>query len=229
MLYVSRILMHMSGYSSIRFMRANKKHEAADLLQTGVYTYVGVALAILALTRSFSFLFWMYLEPFMCMTYFLALINIGFHGFIEFDDDGRTIQCVDSTAIVLGEDDLFGEDDHMTHHYKTTVYFKDLPAYQATKVEEWKKFHASVFQKLSIVELSIFIIFGLWDKLADHYVDFTGKMSREEIMSMLKRRATTVELPYEKYQEFLENPTIENRDKLKPNNAKKVGDEKKSG
>jgi hypothetical protein len=31
-----------------------------------------------------------------------------------------------------------------------------------------------VFKKLSIVELSIFILLGLWDKLADHYVDYSG-------------------------------------------------------
>ncbi|RYH04685.1 hypothetical protein EON65_46800 [archaeon] len=75
----------------------------------------------------------------------------------------------------LGEDDLFGEDDHMTHHYSTGTYFKDLPTYQKTKMAEWAKHKASVFRTLSIVELSIFILFGLWEKLADYYVDYTGE------------------------------------------------------
>jgi hypothetical protein len=214
MLYVHRIFMHMIGYSSIKFLRANKKNDAANLLQQGVYTYIAVAVGILAITRSFSFLFWIYLQPLMCMTYFLALLNIGFHGFIEFTPQGDSIPCVNSTAIINGEDDLFGEDDHMTHHYATGVYFKDLSAHQQTKVEEWKKYRASVFQKLSIVELSIFIIFGLWDKLADHYVDFTGKMTREEIIAMLKERAHRVEVPYERYQKYLEDPSLDNRKDL---------------
>lgn len=135
---------------------------------------------------------------------------------------------VNSTCIVNGEDDMFGEDDHMTHHYNTTVYFKvsrslarpdgmlsqalvmclpqciacvrssavlqthccvmtaldvdvdwlsvlqDLKEHQKSKEAEFARTRASVFQKLSVVELSIFILLGLWDKLADHYVDFSG-------------------------------------------------------
>jgi hypothetical protein len=37
---------------------------------------------------------------------------------------GNHVAMVNSTCIVEGEDDLFGEDDHMAHHYSTTVYFK---------------------------------------------------------------------------------------------------------
>lgn len=37
---------------------------------------------------------------------------------------GNHISMVNSTCIVEGDDDMFGEDDHMSHHYNTTVYFK---------------------------------------------------------------------------------------------------------
>jgi hypothetical protein len=47
-----------------------------------------VTVAVLAITRSPSFVFWVILEPLLCMSYFLALINIGFHGFIEYDAQG---------------------------------------------------------------------------------------------------------------------------------------------
>ena len=116
----------------------------------------------------------------------LAMLNYGFHGFLEFDEEGKSISCVDSTTIIDGDDDCFGEDDHMAHHYSQSVYYKDLAALQASKVQEFIKYKASVFRGLSIVELSIFILFSLWDKLADHYVDYSGKMTREEIKAMLK-------------------------------------------
>lgn len=103
MLYVHRIFLHMIGYSSIKFLRANNKHEAADTLQSGVYTYICVCIGILAVTRSVWFLFWMVIQPLMCMTYFLALLNIGFHGFIEFDEKGVIIPCVGSCTIVDGK------------------------------------------------------------------------------------------------------------------------------
>jgi hypothetical protein len=51
---------------------------------------------------------------------------------------------------------------------------QDLKEHQKTKEAEFARTHASVFKKLSIVELSIFILLGLWDKLADHYVDYSG-------------------------------------------------------
>lgn len=241
MTYVTRILLHTTGYSSLRFLYANGEKEIADKLMTGVYKYVSAAVVILAITRSPSFLFWVYIQPFLCMTYFLALINIGFHGFIEFDENGKTIPCVDSTAIVDGEDDFFGEDDHMTHHYNINVYFKDLPEYQRKQYEEWAKYHASVFKKISIMELSIYIIFGLWEKLADHYVDYSGKLTRQQIIDMLKERANRVEMSYETYQRFLDDPKLSKRDMFrhrptacKGQNGSEsptglVADEKKSG
>ncbi len=150
----------------------------------------------------------------MCMSYFLALINIGFHGFIEFDEQGNSIPMVNSSTIVEGEDDFFGEDDHMAHHYNTAVYYRDLAEHQQTKIDEFVRCKASVFRKLSIVELSIFILLGLWDKLADHYVDYSGEMTREEIKTLLRTRAKRLETSYDKYSEYLANPTLEARKTL---------------
>jgi hypothetical protein len=102
MLYVHRVLLHMVGYSSVLYFQANGMQDRADLLLRGVQRYSITALAILAITRSPSFVFWFYLQPAMCMTYFLALINVGFHGFLDFDDKGKRIGCIDSSAIVDG-------------------------------------------------------------------------------------------------------------------------------
>jgi hypothetical protein len=214
MLYIHRIFLHMLGYSSLKFFNAHGHKAKADLLTRGMISYWLTALAIVAITRSVTFLFWIYLQPLLCMTYFLALLNVGFHGFIEHDENGASIKVVNSTAIIDGEDDYFGEDDHMSHHYNPGVYFKNLPAHQATKVDEFKKHRASVFRGLSIVELSIFVLFGLWDKVADHYVDYSGEMTKEEKMKMLKERATRRETTYEKYESYLQNPTPDMRKAL---------------
>ena len=89
MLYVHRIFLHMVGYSSVKFFLANGMKSKAEVLQGGMKTYWLVTFAILAITRSPSFVFWVILEPLLCMSYFLALINIGFHGFIEYDATGK--------------------------------------------------------------------------------------------------------------------------------------------
>jgi hypothetical protein len=134
MLYIYRITHHMLGFSSLKFFKGHGHQSKHDLLEKGMYAYWSIALVFVAITRSFSFVFWIYLQPFICMTYFLALLNIGFHGFIEIDSNGNNIPCVNSTCIINGDDDYFGEDDHMAHHYNINVYYRDLPALQASKV-----------------------------------------------------------------------------------------------
>lgn len=99
-------------------------------------------------------------------------MNYAFHAFIDFDENGKHIECVNSTAIIEGDDDYFGEDDHMAHHYATHVYWRDLPKYREGQVEAFKKHNASVFRGLSIVELAAFLLFKDWKSLAKHYVQF---------------------------------------------------------
>ena len=214
-LYVTRVSQHMTGYSSAVFYAANLNKDHYRKITLGMKSYSIFLIVVLAMTRSPNFVFWIVLQPLACMTTFLALLNFGFHGFIEFDEDGKQIECVNATTIIDGEDDYFGEDDHMAHHYNSTVYYKDLAAHQKSKEELFSKYKASVFRKLSIVELSILILFGQFDLLADHYVDYSGKMSKAEISAMLKRRAMTTEVTYEKYVAFIKNPTPEARQKLR--------------
>jgi hypothetical protein len=133
------------------------------------------------------------------MTYFIAFMNFAYHGFLEFDESGRHVWCVDSTAIIEGDDDYFGEDDHMAHHYATAVWHRDLEKYREGKIEEIRNWKGSVFRKLSIVELALFILIKDWGKLADHYVDYTGKMKREEVMKMLEVRAKRKDMTNQEY------------------------------
>ena len=211
MLYVTRIFLHMVGYSSLCYFKGHGQKEASDKLSRGIVRYVTTGVILMALTRSVSFVFWTYFQPLLCMTYFLALLNFGFHGFLEFDEHGKSIACVNATTIIDGDDDYFGEDDHMAHHYNTGVYFRDLKELQKSKEAEFAKYKASVFRGLSIVELSIYVLLGVWDRLADHYVDYSNSLSREQIMTMLKTRAERVETSYDKYQLYLSNPTKEAR------------------
>lgn len=224
MLYVARISKHMLGYSSLKVFSFNNQTSKYDKLFGGVITYWLMAGAIFAVTHSASFLFWIYIQPLMCMTYFLALLNYGFHGFLEFDEDGKSIPCVDSTTIIDGDDDYFGEDDHMAHHYNSNVFYKDLSALQASKVAEFTKYRASVFRGVNIVELSIYLLLSLWGELADHYVDYSGTMSREDVMAMLKARAKRTQTTFEEYEAFIANPTDDVREALFPTHRRTKAD-----
>jgi hypothetical protein len=208
LLYISRVFPHLTGTSSIKHFMQTAQPQRAGLLREGQWIFTIVGLAILGITRSAHFTFWIYLQPFLGMNFFLALINIGFHGFLELDEQGNHNPFVDSTTIVDGDDDYFGEDDHMAHHHAPQVYHRDLAKHQASLRDTYAKNKASVFRSLSIIELSVLIIFNAWDRLADHYVDYSGTMTKQDIKDMLMTRARRTEISTEKYHEFLDDPAL---------------------
>jgi hypothetical protein len=135
------------------------------------------------------------------MSFFLGFINVGFHGWIEFDENGKHIECVASSTILDGQDDSFGEDDHMAHHYFTAVEHVDLPKHQERQHAEWARRHATVFKELAIVELALFTLLKQFAMLAEkHYVDYSGDLSVEEIAHLLEERAKRKEMSYEEYE-----------------------------
>ncbi len=214
MLYQFRIFIYMTGWSSLRAFRAQPDSrqvtESYRTLLKGFVLYWAVVPALIfsglvwagsTPLSSLAFLFFIYIQPLCAMSFFLALINVGFHAFIEFDENGKHIECVASSTIIDGQDDSFGEDDHMAHHYFGAVEHLGLERHQQTQHEEWARRHASVFKELAIVELAIFILLGQFKRLAEkHYVDYSQKLSVDEIASMLEERAKRKEMSYEEYE-----------------------------
>jgi len=140
-----------------------------------------------------------------------VLCNTTSRGFLELDEKGTHLACVNSTVITEGEDDYWGEDDHMAHHYFTAVSHRDLAAHQASQKDVWKKHKGSCFQKLSIVELAVLMLLKEWRRLAElHYVDHSRSMSVDEIAALLEKRARVKEMTYDEY-EFEYLPTLRAR------------------
>jgi hypothetical protein len=224
MLYQHRIFVYMTGWSSLKaFAQQLDSPQVAEnyrkLLKGFVLYWAvvpglifsGLVLAGSTPLSALAFLFFIYFQPLCAMSFFLGFINVGFHGLIEFDENGKHIECVASSTILDGQDDSFGEDDHMAHHYFTAVEHVDLPAHQARQHVEWAKHQATVFKEMAIVELALFIQLGQFEMLAEkHYVDYAGVLSTDEIAQLLEKRAKRVEMSYEDY-EFRYLPTLRAR------------------
>eukprot|EP00930_Biecheleria_cincta_P039117 TRINITY_DN26908_c0_g1_i1.p1 TRINITY_DN26908_c0_g1~~TRINITY_DN26908_c0_g1_i1.p1 ORF type:complete len:879 (+),score=103.06 TRINITY_DN26908_c0_g1_i1:90-2726(+) len=201
-LYLSRSLVHMSGLSGLyQFSTSVRKYDAGNLLKLlrGVVYYWILFPAVIIRLTSASFYVWIVLQPLMCMTFFIGLVNWGFHTFIENDEKGHRIPCVESITIHGGEDDYFGEDDHMTHHNAGHVYWRDLPEHQAKQHEEWADRKASVFYGFDILTFTLCVLCKAWPLLASRFVDYSGKMSQEEIASLLEVRAQRREMEYDSW------------------------------
>ncbi|MCE2461977.1 MAG: fatty acid desaturase [Pseudomonadales bacterium] len=195
MLYQWRFLLFMTGISSlIELRRESGVHPAVDRararLGRGMAIYwicvpTGI-LALLIVTGSsveaaLLFLFLVYLQPLFAMSTFLSIINIGQHGFFEFDAAGRHVKHVTSTTIVDGPDDSFGEDYHVAHHYFPGVDHDGFSEHVARERPAWAHCNGTVFENTTFFEIAIMMVRGQFDRLIrDHYVDFSGERTVEE-------------------------------------------------
>ena len=225
MLYQWRFILYMTGIASLReFRRETGVHpvvdEARTKLRRGMAIYwvwvpTGMFAILIAtgssVTSGLLFLFLIYLQPFLGMTTFLSIINIGQHGFLEFDDSGRHVKHVTSTTIIDGPDNYFGEDYHVAHHYDRRVDHRGVSAHVARERSAWASCHGTVFENTTFFEITLMIARGQFDQLIrDHYVDFNGERTVAELAQEFERRAKRIEMPYEHY-EFQYLPSLRKR------------------
>ena len=215
----------MTGIASlVEFRRESGVHAAVDRgrarLRRGMAIYwIWVPSGILALLigtgssvdAALLFLFLVYLQPLFAMSTFLSIINIGQHGFLEFDAAGRHMKHVTSTTIVDGLGDSFGEDYHVAHHYFPSVGHDKLSDHVARERSEWARCDGAVFERTTFFEVTVMMYLGQFDRLIrDHYVNFSGNRTVEELSTLFERRAKLKEMTYEDY-EFRYLPGLRHR------------------
>ena len=136
------------------------------------------------------------------MSCFLSLMNLGWHGFLEFDQAGRHVKHVTSGTILNGPDDSYGEDYHVAHHHFPSIGHDRLTEHAQAERREWGRCHGSVFKNTTILELAVLVILGRFDTLIrNHYVDYSqGTLSQDELADLFERRAQRKEMSYEEYE-----------------------------
>ncbi len=226
MRYVWRFFLYTTGISGVAELR--RQEEGGGLravargrrkLIQGMATYwLFAPTAILTLlvttgssfSSSLVFLFFIYFQPFIAMTYFLTIINIGQHGFLEFNQEGRHVPHVTNVTILDGYDDSYGEDYHLLHHKSPGASHDRIVEHLQAEHQEWEYHHGSVFEKTTIFEVGIMTILGRFDTLArNHYVDYSnGSVSQDKLADLFRRRAQRTEMSYEEY-EFQYRPRLQ--------------------
>lgn len=173
--YVERVFLHMCAVSPLRYFRGRDMHSQYKRLRHGAVCYWLVfPMCIFYISRSVRVLFFIWLQPLLAMTVFLALINWAQHGFIELDNKGVHDPRVNATTIVNGRDDYFRENYHWEHHYT-----HDKPVDAGSKRKP-----ATVFRDISIPELAVLMVFDRFEMLMKH-TDLSA--------SVMRRRASAIE------------------------------------
>lgn len=215
MLYQWRMFRHMTGLGGLTEFHRQRGVTPAirvafrRLLRGMAIYWVGVPAAVFALLTATGsstasalwFLFFVYFQPLGAMSCFLALINLGWHGFLEFDKSGRIVRHVASGTIVDGYDDSFAEDFHVAHHHFPRVTHRETPEHVVDQRAEFAACHGAIFERTTIFELAIMVYLEQFDKLVrDHYVDFANDMNEKELAALFEQRAKRTEMSYEEYE-----------------------------
>lgn len=146
---------------------------------------------------------WCYVDLVFCLAYFvyplcesaafLGAIAYLWHGFVDPSDPSN--QYINSITIVNGKDNIFNEDYHVVHHHAPSVHWTSMPAhYEATKAH-YAECIGSVFTDCEQGEMINWQFTRQFDKLAEHFVDLSGKLNHDQKVELLKRRLTYVKLP----------------------------------
>jgi len=183
--YWPRFFYYWTGVSPMVLFLKRGEYGFAKVLGQGMTYYYCVGMLLCyKVGWQFAAAYWLY--PLMESCTFLGMIAYLWHGFVEPSDPGN--QYVNSITILNGGDNVWNEDYHVVHHHAVGVHWSDAPKHFEKHKDKYIECNASVFKDCEEGMMIHFIFGGLWDKLAEHFVDLSGKLSHEEKKELLLRR-----------------------------------------
>lgn len=127
--------------------------------------------------------------PFLESTLFFGGISYLWHAFCDPSDPQNPY--VDSITIVDGLDNIYNEDYHVVHHCKPSLHWTEYKQHYEENVDKYEKYNATVFTDCEEGMLLYWLFAQKWDEMVDHFVDLSGKLSREEKKALLLKRLSS--------------------------------------
>jgi len=184
-LYLPRFFFYWTGASPMILFLKRKEYGLAWDLGKGMIYYYGIgALLAYYVGLSFALAYWLY--PLLESLTFLGMIAYIWHAFVETEDP--TNQYINSVTILNGGDNVWNEDYHVVHHHALTTHWTDAPAHYEANKAKYQEVQATIFKDCEEGLMIYWMFSGLWDDLANHFVDLSGKLSHDQKKELLLRR-----------------------------------------
>lgn len=184
-LYLPRFFYYWTGVSPMVLFLKRKEYGLASGLAQGMVYYYGVG-AFLLYHAGWTFTLAYFVYPMLESLTFLGMIAYIWHAFVEPDDFSN--QYINSVTILNGLDNVFNEDYHVVHHHALTTHWTDAPAHFEANKHKYEAVKATIFQDCEEGMIIYWMFSGLWDEMAKHFVDLSGKMTQQEKKDLLLRR-----------------------------------------
>jgi len=183
--YLPRWALYALNVSTFRQFMFEKKHEIAFRIVAGTVYFM--------MWASFIYSF----NPTFCLAYvlfpvgenimLLACINWCWHAFV--DPDTPDDPYVQSVTLLDGPINVLNEDYHVVHHQYPGVHWTKHVAMYKKHNEEYKTHAATMFKGTHVFELFFLIILCKYDKMAEIFVDTSGKYpTHEDKVKLLQAR-----------------------------------------
>ena len=184
MIYLFEFMLFWTGISiAYHFYQRNRMDECRRMI-TGMvvyYLFIGIVMYF-----NFWFAFGYILLPHLSTIIFLAAINYTWHAWTDPNDLKNIYK--NSITVLEGQYNVYNEDFHVEHHKRPQTHWEEYPVNYQKHLNEYAANRAIVFQDTQAFEIFFWLLFGSYDKMADHMVDLNNDMSQEDKIKLLKHR-----------------------------------------
>ncbi len=184
MLYLFEFMLFWTGISiAAHHYRKNRMREFWRML-IGMVGYYLLIIAVMSFNFWFGFAYM--LLPHLSAIIFLAAINYTWHAWTDPDEPKNIYK--NSITVLEGHYNVYNEDFHVEHHKRPQTHWEEYPVNYQKHIKEYAANRAIIFSDTQAFEIFFWILFGAYDKMADHFVDLNGDMDTETKIALLKKR-----------------------------------------
>ena len=155
----------------------------------GMLAYYGTITAVMIYIPLFGFAY--LLLPLLSSIIFLAAINYTWHAWTDPSEPKNIYK--NSITVLNGHYNVYNEDFHVEHHKRPQTHWEEYPINYKKHRDEYASNRAIIFDNTQAFEIFFWLLFGAYDKMADHMVDLNGDMTTEDKIALLKQRLQPID------------------------------------
>jgi Fatty acid desaturase len=184
MIYLFEFMLFWTGLSVAYYHYRKNRMDEFRRMVLGMLVYYSVIGAFLYINFWFGFAY--LLLPHLSTIIFLAVINYTWHAWTDPREPKNIYK--NSITVLNGQYNVYNEDYHVEHHKRPQTHWEEYPVNYKKHLKEYAENRAIIFDDTQAFEIFFWLLFGAYDKMADHMVDLNNDMSKEDKIALLKER-----------------------------------------